>query len=141
MERGWNGWWSGIGLNVNGDVSSYLVNSESRDSDFLPGGPPPTSLQAELGEKVERGRLLAGLLVRLARYVPDIDVPEVLGRMRARDALFGRRLRVFAGPPDGTLVIAGEGAGIGPGGELLVRDSSDRVVPIVAGEVTLSVDR
>ena len=53
----------------------------------------------------------------------------------------GVGLQVFAGPPDGALVVAGEAMGIGSEGELLVRDSEGQTVQVFAGEVTLSVDR
>jgi biotin-(acetyl-CoA carboxylase) ligase len=61
--------------------------------------------------------------------------------LRARDALLGCQLQVFAGPPDGALVVAGEAIGIGSQGELLVRDCEGTTVPVFAGEVTLRVDR
>ncbi len=107
---------AGIGLNVNGDPGSCLGSPGNANEDAGRGRPRPTSLRAELGENVDRGRLLAELLVRLARRVPHLEVPDVLDRMRARDALLGRELRVFAGPPDGALIVAGQGAGLGPEG-------------------------
>jgi hypothetical protein len=37
--------------------------------------------------------------------------------------------------------VAGEAIGIGSKGELMVRDCEGNIVPVFAGEVTLSVDR
>jgi BirA family biotin operon repressor/biotin-[acetyl-CoA-carboxylase] ligase len=131
---------AGIGLNVNSDPGALLAGLEPAEREAWGDRPQPTSLRAELGREVPRGRLLAELLVRLSLYLDGSATPELLSRLWARDALRGRRLRVFAGPPDGALVVAGEAMGIGSQGELLVRDGAGRIVRVFAGEVTLSVD-
>jgi biotin-(acetyl-CoA carboxylase) ligase len=64
----------------------------------------------------------------------------MLDEFRTRDALLGRKLQVFAGPPDEALVATGRAAGIGSSGELLVRGDDGETVAVFAGEVTLSVD-
>jgi biotin-(acetyl-CoA carboxylase) ligase len=90
---------------------------------------------------VARGWLLSELLARLSLRWAGTAASDLLAQLRARDALLGRWLQVFAGPPDGALVVAGEAQGIGPRGELLVRDSGGTIVSVFAGEVTLNVDR
>ena len=67
----------------------------------------------------------------------------MLNDLRARDALAGRQIEVFSGPPGNEPVVAGEAVGIGPEGQLLVLDPTGRTVPVFAGEVTVreSVNR
>lgn len=130
---------AGLGLNVNSDPDSLMAGLTPSEREAWRGKPRATSLRAELGMLVPRGALFADLLVRLSlRWAgPGSDM---LDRFRTRDALLGRRLQVFAGPPDGALVAAGRAAGIGSSGELLVRGDDGETVAVFAGEVTLSVD-
>ena len=83
---------------------------------------------------------MAALLTRLSVRWTETAAADLLAGLRARDALLGHQLQVFAGPPDGALVVVGEAVGIGPQGELLVRDCDGIAVPVFAGEVTLRVD-
>ncbi|MEK7950248.1 biotin--[acetyl-CoA-carboxylase] ligase [Luteolibacter soli] len=80
-----------------------------------------TSLALECGEAPELPLVLASMLERLPVWQAKIgaDFDELLRRFRERCALTGERVRLTAA--DGVLV--GEAAGIGDGGELLVRTS------------------
>lgn len=131
----------GVGLNVNSDPGVMLDGLTLDERAVWRGKPRPTSLRAELGKEVARGPLLVGLLEQLDLRCRDPIGADVLTRLRSRDALLGRRLEVLAGTPAGAPTVAGEAVGIGPQGELLVLDDSGRTVPVLAGEVTLSVDR
>ncbi len=128
---------AGIGLNVNSDPAPML---EEAERGAWTGRPRPTSLRVELGRRIARGPLLVGLLARLSVRWSETPVSDLLTQLRARDFLLGRRLHVFGGPPDGALVVSGEAMGIGPQGELLVRDHEGCIMPVFAGEVTLCVD-
>jgi BirA family biotin operon repressor/biotin-[acetyl-CoA-carboxylase] ligase len=128
---------AGIGLNVNSDPAAMMRHLTSAQREEWRGKPQPTSLAAELGSEVPRGALLADLLARLSCRWMRPDPPRLLEGLGAFDALLGRRVEVFAGPPTDLLVVAGEAAGIGPAGELLVRDLHGETVRVVAGEVTL----
>jgi BirA family biotin operon repressor/biotin-[acetyl-CoA-carboxylase] ligase len=130
----------GIGLNVNSDPAAMLAALASEQREAWRGKPRPTSLRTELGREVARGLLLAELLDRLSLRWVDTSESDMLAEIRSRDALFGRRLQVFSGPPEDSLVVAGEAQGIGPRGELCVRDPGGTIVPVFAGEVTLQVD-
>lgn len=132
---------AGVGLNVNSDPGAMLEGLGPSERESWRDRPRPTSLLAELGHSVDRGPLLGALLSCLATEVREESWPQVLALLRTHDALEGHSLRVYAGPPDGALVLEGEGAGIGDQGQLLVRDGDGIVVPVFAGEVTLSVDR
>jgi BirA family biotin operon repressor/biotin-[acetyl-CoA-carboxylase] ligase len=131
---------AGIGLNVNSDPVATLEELEPAEREAWRGRPRPTSLRAELGRAVGRGWLLAELLARLSVRWGETAPADLLTHLRARDALLGRWVKVLAGPPDGALVVAGKAMGIGPQGELLVKDSEGSTVPVFAGEVTLCVD-
>jgi BirA family biotin operon repressor/biotin-[acetyl-CoA-carboxylase] ligase len=130
----------GLGLNVNSDPAAMFEALGSEQREAWQGKPRATSLRAELGRQVARGLLLTELLDRLSLRCVDTPTLDMLGELRARDALLGRWVQVFAGSPDDALVVAGEAQGIGPQGELLVRDPGGSIVPVFAGEVTLSVD-
>lgn len=131
---------AGIGLNVNSDPTTMLRHLTSAQKEEWQGKPQPTSLAAELGGEVQRGTLLADLLVRLTRRWMRPDPPRLLEGIRRFDALLGHQVEVFAGPPTDLLVAAGEAVGIGPAGELLVRDLDGETVRVVAGEVTVRSD-
>lgn len=131
---------AGVGLNVNSDPATHLAGLEPSEKRAWAGKPTPSSLLVETGHEVARGRLLADLIPHLSPIVANIRTPDFLSRLRARDALLGRRVRVFAGPPDGALLVAGTAVGLGSKGELLVRGERGETASMVAGEVTLSVD-
>ena len=131
---------AGIGLNVNGDPIARLQDLGPAEQDVWRGRPLPTSLKAESGKEVGRGRLLVELIAGLSRRWFDTDVAESLAELRSRDALLGRQVQVFAGPPDEGLVAAGEAVGLDSRGRLLVRGHDGRTAPVSTGEATLSVD-
>lgn len=134
---------AGIGLNVNSAPSAMVRGLGPEQRLDWKGRPQPLSLSEHLGHEVPRAPLLAGLLCSLTRRWTEAGSPGVLNDLRARDALAGRQVEVFAGPPDNEPVVAGEAAGIGPEGQLLVLESTGRMVPVFAGEVTVreSVNR
>ena len=107
----------GIGLNV-------ALAPEDLPMD-LRGRATSLGLSPEDGESV-----LAVLLAEIERCLA-LPVPAVLEGVRARDALLGRTVHWQDG--------AGEAAGIGAGGELLVDTAAGRVV-LDAGEVHLSLE-
>lgn len=78
-----------------------------------------TSLALEFGTETERPAVLASVLDRLAVWHTKIgaDFEELLRRFRQRCALTGKQIRLTAA--DG--MVTGEAAGIGDGGELLIR--------------------
>jgi BirA family biotin operon repressor/biotin-[acetyl-CoA-carboxylase] ligase len=128
---------AGIGLNVNSDPAARLRHLTAAQQEEWQGRPQPTSLAAELGDQVPRGGLLADLLVELSRRWMRPDPAGLAEGLRGLDALLGRQVEVFAGPPDDLLLIAGRAVGIGLAGELLVEDLRGKTTPIVAGEVTV----
>jgi BirA family biotin operon repressor/biotin-[acetyl-CoA-carboxylase] ligase len=134
---------AGIGLNVNSSPSAMVRGLGPEHRRDWQGRPHPLSLREYLGHEVPRAPLLAGLLCSLTRRWTEAGSPGVLNDLRVRDALAGRQIEVFAGPPDNEPVVAGEAAGIGPEGQLLVLESTGRPVSVFAGEVTVreSVNR
>lgn len=90
-----------------------------------------TSLALECGEAPELPLVLASVLERLPVWQVKIgsDFEELLRRFRERCALTGKQVRLTCA--DG--VLAGEAAGIGDGGELLVR-TPDGIRRIVQAE-------
>jgi BirA family transcriptional regulator, biotin operon repressor / biotin---[acetyl-CoA-carboxylase] ligase len=94
-----------------------------------------TSLALECGEAPDLPVVLASVLERLPVWQAKIgaDFDELLRRFRERCALTGKQVRLTCA--DGALI--GEAAGIGDGGELLVR-TADGIRRIVqADEVRL----
>ncbi len=96
---------AGIGINVG--VREFPVGLEA------------TSLALECGEAPGLPAVLVSVLERLAVWQARIGTgfDELLRRFRERCALTGKRVRLTCA--DG--VLTGEAAGIGDGGELLVR--------------------
>ena len=131
---------AGLGLNVNGAPEAALeACGEDRS-----GRAVPVSLLEYLGREVPRGWLLAQLLERLAvRWgelesgIPSPDCVDLRTALRERDALAGSRVLVCSGLREEEVVASGVAAGIGPGGELLVRETSGAVRAVIAGEVTV----
>lgn len=94
----------GVGVNVRQQPADFP--EEIRDR--------ATSLEAEVGKRVSRGRL-AGLLIREMRRLflggPGERLPEeVIGEVRRRDALRGRRVRVSGGGEGVARGVTDEGA-------------------------------
>jgi BirA family biotin operon repressor/biotin-[acetyl-CoA-carboxylase] ligase len=128
---------AGIGLNVNGAPSAMLRRLGPTERRDWVGKPRPTSLREHLGRDVARAPLLAALLSRLTRRWMEVGTAVLLDDLRARDALAGSRVEITSGPPGDEPVVTGEAVGIGPEGQLLVRDRSGATVPVFAGEVTV----
>jgi BirA family biotin operon repressor/biotin-[acetyl-CoA-carboxylase] ligase len=154
---------AGIGLNVNSISSALVAALGGKQADAWAGRPRPVSLRERLGRDVPRAPLLASLLERLgerwaaledqssrqdgAQGARDPDgehhpgAVEVITALRQRDALAGRRVEVYSGAKQPELVVAGEAAGIGPEGQLLVRRPSGEMSAVFAGDVTLGSAR
>ena len=119
---------AGIGINVNGEPGRMLASLPPERAAEWQGRPRPVSLKEQLGRAVPRAPLLAALLARLTVRWSALDtagcVPGLLEEWRSRDALAGRMVEVFAGADRSELVVAGEAAGIGEEGQLLVRTAS-----------------
>ncbi len=132
---------AGLGLNVNGAPEAALEASGEDRS----GRAAPVSLLEHLGREVPRGWLLAQLLERLTvRWgelesgIPSPDCVDLRTALRERDALAGSRVLVCSGLREEEVVASGVAAGIGSGGELLVRETSGAVRAVIAGEVTVT---
>lgn len=130
----------GIGLNVNSDPASRPQASEPSQREASCGKPVPTSLRVESGASVGRRLLLVELLTRLSDRWFDSTIADSFGELRLRDGLLGRRVEIYAGPPDGVLTIAGEAVGIDDRGRLLVKERGGMTKAISTGEATLGVD-
>jgi len=150
---------AGIGLNVNSISSALVAALGGKQADVWAGRPRPVSLRERLGRDVPRAPLLASLLERLGERWAALDdqgsrqdgaqgardshgehhpgAVEVITALRQRDALAGRRVEVYSGAKQPELVLAGEAAGIGPEGQLLVRRPSGEMSAVFAGDVTL----
>ena len=95
-------------------------------------------LALECGEAPELPLVLASVLERLPVWQAKIgtDFDELLRRFRERCALTGKQVRLTCA--DG--VLAGEAAGIGDGGELLVRTAEGIRRIVQAEEVRVVED-
>ncbi len=128
---------AGIGLNVNSDPADLVSGLSAETRTEWVGKPQPISLREHLGREVPRGPLLAALLARLTERWTGAAGRDVLDGIRRRDVLSGRRVEVLSGPPRDEVLVAGEVLGIGPEGQLLVRDASGETVAVFAGDVTV----
>lgn len=131
---------AGIGVNVNGEPGRMLASLPPERATEWQGRPRPVSLKEHVGRAVPRAPLLAALLVHLTRWWSALDAPEVeaavrslLEGWRARDALAGLGVEIFAGPDRSELLMTGEAAGIGAEGQLLVRPTGPATADGVAG--------
>ena len=97
-----------------------------------------TSLAMECGEAPARAAVLAAVLERLKVWEGCIDsrFGEPLRRLRERCALTGKNVRMNRGDQ----ILSGVAAGIGDGGELLLRDDSGVRKIIQADEVRVLAD-
>lgn len=128
----------GIGLNVNGDPGEKLSGPA------VGSMMPPTSLRLRTGRSVPRANLLARTLRELGRELGSLrrgEVSALLSEYERRDWLKGTRVTVRSGPSPGKVVAEGTAAGLGPDGELLVRQANGELREVMAGEVTLTRPR
>lgn len=112
----------GIGINVN-------------NSSFPAELPTATSLRKELGKPLSRVELLCQVLLQLERdyslFLQHGGLEPLLGRAREFSSLVGERVSVSTG--EGS--VLGEVLGIDEEGRLLLRLSSGKIRPLIAGEV------
>jgi BirA family biotin operon repressor/biotin-[acetyl-CoA-carboxylase] ligase len=133
----------GVGLNVNSQASRWPGNAESAKAQEWKGRPRPVSLAEYLGRPLERAPLLAGLLAGLGERCAKLGTPPataeaLLAAWRERDVLLGQAVEVATSR--GEAVLLGTAVGLGPEGQLLVRETggkraAGRVVPVFAGDV------
>lgn len=133
---------AGIGLNVNSASSTLMSALTPQQAADWAGKPRPVSLREHLGHQVPRAHLLAALLERLGdRWAALEDRSSsqagVLEQLRSRDALAGRPVEVSTATGLREPPVFGEAVGIGPEGQLLVRQASGRVLEVFAGDVTV----
>ena len=132
---------AGIGLNVNGEPAKMVADLPADRAAEWCGRPEPISLREHLVTTVPRAPLLAALLARLTFWWTGLEwlstVGSLLGEWRRRDALAGRPVEVFAGADRSERVAAGEAAGVGEEGQLLVRDAAGRLTEVFAGDASV----
>jgi BirA family biotin operon repressor/biotin-[acetyl-CoA-carboxylase] ligase len=132
---------AGIGLNVNGGPAKMVADLPAAQAAEWCGRPEPISLREYLGTAVPRAPLLAALLARLTFWWTGLEwlstVESLLAEWRRRDALAGQPVEVFAGADRSERVAAGEAAGVGEEGQLLVRDAAGRVTEVFAGDASV----
>ncbi len=112
-----------VGVGINVGVREFPATLE--DS--------ATSLAIQRGEPPARAAVLAAVLERLQVWEPCIGgrFDELLLNLRERCALTGKRVRMTCADR----ILTGEMAGIGDGGELLLRDESGVRKIVQADEV------
>lgn len=128
---------AGIGLNVNSDPATLVDGLASTAANEWQGRPEPTSLREAMGQDVPRAPLLAVLLARLTERWSAVDGVAILEGLRKRDVLLGQRVVVLSGSPGDEPVADGEVVGVGPEGQLLVRDPAGETLAVFAGDVTV----
>jgi BirA family transcriptional regulator, biotin operon repressor / biotin---[acetyl-CoA-carboxylase] ligase len=132
---------AGIGINVNGEPGRMVASLPPERAAEWQGRPQPVSLKEYVGRAVPRAPLLAALLARLTVWWSALDaaesVPGLLEGWRTRDALAGRAVEVFAGADRSELMVAGEAAGIGEEGQLLIRAAAGGACSDVGGAAGL----
>jgi BirA family transcriptional regulator, biotin operon repressor / biotin---[acetyl-CoA-carboxylase] ligase len=132
---------AGIGLNVNSEPACRLAALPPAEAAEWQGRPQPVSLYEHLESPVMRAPLLAALLAKLTWWWNGMEwlstVASLLGEWRCRDALAGRRVEVYSGADRSELVAAGEAAGVGDEGQLMVKDAGGRLIEVFAGDVSV----
>jgi BirA family transcriptional regulator, biotin operon repressor / biotin---[acetyl-CoA-carboxylase] ligase len=123
--------WVVLGIGVNVNVAP----------DDLPDRPayPATSLAAELGRPVNRGRLMRMLLRRLDAAYAEIrggGAEAALVRWRTLSDTLGRTVRVAVGALGQSRQVEGLAYDVDDAGALLLRTRDGGVRRIIAGEVT-----
>jgi BirA family transcriptional regulator, biotin operon repressor / biotin---[acetyl-CoA-carboxylase] ligase len=117
----------GIGINVRADFSG----SELGDS--------ATSLEPELGRRIDRLALLAALLARVDHWAAHIDSPALMDVYACWLGTLGKRVTVYTAPDKhDSPAFEGVAESVAEDGALAVRLDSGEVRRIVAADVGLA---
>lgn len=120
----------GIGLNVRVNFAGTDLSDSA------------TSLEAELGQLVDRVALLAELLAHLDRWLARAPDPTIVAAWRARLGTLGQRVTVFAASAlESAPLFAGVAEEVDEAGALLVRLETGELRRVLAGEVILAGPR
>jgi BirA family biotin operon repressor/biotin-[acetyl-CoA-carboxylase] ligase len=114
----------GIGINVNTAEEAFPVSFKNQ----------ATSLRLSLGRPVSRITLLQNLLVQLEHYYRLFskgDIDSIIHTWSQIDSTLGKPVEITL--PEGRLL--GTAESVGPDGTLLVRDRTNRLHRILAGDV------
>ncbi len=113
-----------LGIGINANNSSFPAE--------LSGA---TSLRKELGKPIDRVGLLCQVLLQLESdyflFLQHRGLEPLLGRVREFSSLIGETVSVSTGEDS----VLGEVLGIDEEGKLLLRLSSGKISPLIAGEV------
>jgi BirA family biotin operon repressor/biotin-[acetyl-CoA-carboxylase] ligase len=115
----------GMGINVN-------WHPEGDDPDMRPS----TSLSAEIGEKVNRNELLAGILKNLEAYYHRLslgDRADFYKKWNDYSMILGRKIEIVSA----SSVEKGTALRIDQRGRLIVRDERGQEKTILAGDVSI----
>jgi BirA family biotin operon repressor/biotin-[acetyl-CoA-carboxylase] ligase len=114
----------GIGINVNTAADAFPASFREQ----------ATSLRLSLGKSVSRIALLQNLLINFEHYYglfSEGDFVTIIHRWSELDSTLGTEVEVSL--PDGRLLGVAEA--VEPDGTLLIRDKTNRLHKIVAGDV------
>lgn len=123
----------GIGVNANVEISKIKIEREK-------DRPPATSLQDELGHKVNRLHLAKLLLEELERYclVLESRGPKAIAdEWRRRSGMLGMRVQVVTRQHRGGERQSGTAMDIDDDGSLRVRLDDGREIAVVSGDVSV----
>ncbi|HLW48800.1 MAG TPA: biotin--[acetyl-CoA-carboxylase] ligase [bacterium] len=125
--------WLVLGVGINANVALETLPPRLQY--------PATSLMAELGRPVERGRLLRAVLGPLGRDYAELQSAGgagILRRWRAWSETLGRLVRVALAPTGAgpSPIVEGIAYDVDDTGALLVRTRDGTEVRVVAGDVT-----
>lgn len=95
---------------------------------------PATSIEAELGQRVDRQELLHDILSALLARRPRMDTDDFMKDWQQLLAYRGEKVQVRSGPEN---ELTGELIGLEPDGSLQLLDVQGRTVTVHAGDVSL----
>ncbi|GAB4408779.1 MAG: hypothetical protein Kow00106_02110 [Anaerolineae bacterium] len=117
----------GIGLNVRVDFAGTALADSA------------TSLEAELGQPLERAALLTDLLANLDQWLARAPDPAIVAAWRAQLGTLRRRVTVFeASARASTPLFTGVAEDVDETGALLVRLATGEMRRVLAGDVVLA---
>jgi biotin-(acetyl-CoA carboxylase) ligase len=85
-------------------------------------------IECESSRWFNLGEIIAGFIDEYPKLISDFDT--ILNWGRQRDFLLGKELQIKTAKGE----IEGIGAGLGEAGELLVKTSDDKIIPVMSAE-------
>ncbi|MDA7922323.1 biotin--[acetyl-CoA-carboxylase] ligase [Verrucomicrobiales bacterium] len=113
---------AGVGLNLNMKQADFPDELQSTATSLY------EIIECESSRWFNLGEIIAGFIDEYPKLISDFDT--ILNWGRQRDFLLGKELQIKTAKGE----IEGIGVGLGEAGELLVKTSDDKIIPVMSAE-------